>query len=342
MIELRNDQLDFTFPDVHPDARLSVTFQRTLRIPDDDRIYGLPPGLDNFPLRHVDDFGRRVPAEWGRRGGVMLPMYQSEALWISFNSSQFFGYGTGYPFAIKIAAGKVNAVTGAPWQTPLNQEPQDYVVSPKQPWLDGFCVEKGVIRQFVAMPLGDGYSAEEQATGQAEHGGLQISVHPMRREAYDRRFSRQELKKIRLRQLMTSCESSFFAAPDMGLAPGGRMHQEISEDPYEFGDWDTGHSSRCFVHLCNSLTWQAITDSAPPTVPPTAEAYTRAGLPWFDYYADGPAVAGSETLEQMKSVIEMGHAKGTNPLPENAPVEGERVVVLREKLRADQVREGTF
>jgi hypothetical protein len=31
------------------------------------------------------------------------------------------------------------------------------VVLPEQPWLDGYCVEKGYIRQFVAMPLGEGY-----------------------------------------------------------------------------------------------------------------------------------------------------------------------------------------
>ncbi len=29
-----------------------------------------------------------------------------------------------------------------------------------------------MIRQFVAMPLGEGYTAEEQLTGEAQHGGL--------------------------------------------------------------------------------------------------------------------------------------------------------------------------
>ena len=59
---------------------------------------------------------------------------------------------------------------------------------PKQPWLDGFCVEKGIIRQFVAMPLGEGYTAEEQITGEAEHGGLQIEIFPMKREVFERRY----------------------------------------------------------------------------------------------------------------------------------------------------------
>jgi len=30
------------------------------------------------------------------------------------------------------------------------------------------------------MPLGQGYTVEEQTTGKAEHGGLQIDVFPLR------------------------------------------------------------------------------------------------------------------------------------------------------------------
>ena len=86
----------------------------------------------------------------------------------------------GYPFAVKVATGKICAITGEAWVDHLNRDPQDYVVVPEQPWLDGYCVEKGVIRQFVAMPLGEGYSAEEQLTGAALHGGLQIVAYPMK------------------------------------------------------------------------------------------------------------------------------------------------------------------
>ena len=34
MIELRNDRLIFSFPEVHHEAILEIDFQRTLRIPD--------------------------------------------------------------------------------------------------------------------------------------------------------------------------------------------------------------------------------------------------------------------------------------------------------------------
>lgn len=112
MIELKKDRLEFSFPDVHPKAKLTIEFQRTLRIPDDDRTYPLPPGLGQFPLRHVDDHANNVPPEWLQRGGVMLPMYQSEAMWLNFDSATINEHWASYPFAIKIATGKQCAISG--------------------------------------------------------------------------------------------------------------------------------------------------------------------------------------------------------------------------------------
>ncbi len=163
MIELRDDQLVFRFPDVHSRAELSIDFQRTLRIPDDGTAHFLPPGLGQFPLHHVDDYRETTPAEWVVHGGVFFPMHQAEATWLYFNGD--------YPMTVKVGAGKINAVTGRQWRNKLAKL-QDYLVTPDQPWLDGFNVRKGMIRQFVAMPLGEGYTAEEQLTGKAQHGGI--------------------------------------------------------------------------------------------------------------------------------------------------------------------------
>jgi hypothetical protein len=134
MIELRNEALVFSFPEVHPDAQLRIDFHRTLRIPDDGKDYPLPPGLGRFPMKHVDDYCEKIPEVWLERGGVMLPMYQSEALWLNFDSSQIPYHWTEYPFAIKVAAGKINAVTGDSWSDGLLRNPQDYMVSPEQPY----------------------------------------------------------------------------------------------------------------------------------------------------------------------------------------------------------------
>lgn len=226
MIELKHDRLVFSFTDVHPSATLSIEFQRTLRIPDDDKTYPLPPGLGAFPLRHVDDFAATVPPPWLEHGGVMMPMFQSEALWLRFQPSRDPARQVAYPCAIKVATGKIDAVTGKDWSNGLHRSPQDYMVAPNQPWLDGYCVEKGTIRQFVAMPLGAGYSAEEQITGMAEHGGIQIVVYPMKREVFERRFSKCERLGIKGRARYLSEELLCAAAPSaaMGLAPG-RPHE---------------------------------------------------------------------------------------------------------------------
>jgi hypothetical protein len=84
-----------------------------------------------------------------------------------------------------------------------------------------------------------------------------------------------------------------------------------------------------------------ITGQQPPTVPPTAKEYERAGLPCFDYYSETPAVEGASKLAGMESVAAMGKSKGDVPLPGNEPVDPKQVVTIHPK-HSDQVREGEF
>ncbi len=107
---------------------------------DDGKHYPLPPGLGAFPLRHIEDFADRVPEAWRERAGVMMPLYQAEAIWISFSANWWSGGS--YPCAIKVAAGKINAISGKLWKPKLDRSDRDYIVVPEQPWLDGFCVAK--------------------------------------------------------------------------------------------------------------------------------------------------------------------------------------------------------
>ena len=318
-IELRDNQLIFRFPNVHEDAELMIEFQRTLRIPDDNREYHLPPGLGKFPLNRVDDYPDNLPDTWEEHGGVFLPMYQAEAMWINFHAD--------YPMAVKIAAGKINSVTGAAWKEELSNTLQDYLVVPKQPWLDGFCVEKGLIRQFVAMPLGEGYTAEEQLTGEAEHGGLQIAVYPMQASWY------RPTPPVLCDVLMSP------PAPEMGLAPGGLMRQEIYEDTYGFDTWETSIQSRCFVHIVNSVQLLHLTGCEPPGKPRTAQDYTAAGLPWFNYYGkDLSSLKGAEKLLGLDSVAVTKLKKGEGFLQDNDPV----TPAVVKKLNNWMVREGIF
>jgi hypothetical protein len=348
MIELKLDKLVVSFPELRHAPALTVDFQRTLRIPDDGKNYPLPPGLGSFPLRHIDEYSANVPGQWLKRGGVLLPMWQSEALWVSFRNQHIAERRAQYPFAVKVATGKINAITGETWRGGLSRSPQSYLVTPPQPWLDGYCVEKGVIRQFVAMPLGEGYTAEEQLTGQAEFGGLQIEVFPMRTEVFERRFPviSCPTKRIRLAEGLFQEETvdcCARGASAIGLAPGGRMRQEIYDDPYSIHDWDTEHGSRCFIHLVNSAGWHALTGQRPPSVPPTAQQYAKAGYPWFDYYdAELKALDGSKSLSSLKSVKEKLEAKRAQPLSDNQSVSVANIVNLHAKLKQHQVRESDF
>lgn len=320
MITLENNVLVFRFPEVHEQARCSIEFQRTLRIPDDDKVYPLPPGLGGFPLRHLDDYAARLPEAWLRRGGVVLPMHQAEAMWINFGSG--YGYPLDYPFAVKVATGKICALTGDAWVNYLNRDPQDYVVIPEQPWLDGYCVEEGTIRQFVAMPLGEGYTVEEQLTGAATHGGLQIVAYPMKRDRYE--------SIVRERADAPSvdyCKS--ISSIGQGLAPGGRMKQKIYDDPYGLDAWDQRHASRCFVTIVNSVQWLTMTGELPPDSPPTAKTYSEAGMPWFDYYdGDATAVAGAEKFKTITSVAQIVEGEGITTMQDNETIDVPHTIKL--------------
>jgi hypothetical protein len=359
MLKLDSNRLVFEFPEVHPDAKLTIEFQRTLRIPDDGKEYPLPPGFGTFPVRLVDDFKKRVPKDWVEHGGVMLPMSQAEAMWIRFIPNAVYRQGTSaYPMAVRVAAGKVNAVSGDPWRKKLHKG--DYMVVPPQPWLDGFCVKKGKIRQFIAMPLGMGMTVEQQVTGEEEHGGVQIEIYPMKADEFERRFPKRPEIRTRggIRGMSLTCshtsaggQSASFAtmdccmsnaAPmgaDMGLGAGGLMTQQIYEDTYGKGVW-TKKRRRCFVHLANSFAWEVITREAPPPTPCTAAAYSAKGYPWFEHYLDGvPIHKGGKNLKTIKTVMELGFQKGIAVLPENkrARVKKGRVV-----QQADGVRNGSW
>lgn len=332
-IYLDGDRLIFDQSDYHPRARLAIDFQRTLRIPDDGKEHFLPPGLGRFPLRHVEDYESRLPGTWVRRGGVILPMYQAEAMWLHVDAG-------GYPFAIKVASGKINAVTGEPWSIALNRDPQDYMIAPGQPWLDGFCVEKGVIRQFVAMRLGNGYTAEEQLTGEAIWGGLQIVAYPIKKDIYESRYARPP-REVAFGNVSLCDSLRADLLPAMGLAPGGRMHQEIYEDPNALSDWDQRKGERCFIAILNSQDWHAVTGEDVPSKAVSAKDYAAAGLPWFDYYSDLKSVPGSGSLAKLQGLRDLSESKGEH-IPELADaIPPTRVVRLGSKMRG-AVRAGEF
>ena len=340
-IEVRGDRLFFG-------EGLSLTFQRTLRIPDDGKTYPLPPGLGGFPVRRVDDYLDRVPEEWREHGGVFLPMYQREAMWLCFAGQHW------KPRAVKVGIGKVCAISGKRWGENLHQKPQDYIVTPPQPWLDGIASGRGTIRQFVAMPLGLGYTVEGQVTGEESVGGIQIKVF----EPKPGRFPDEDPYGYDGAVTMSgmACPPAPMAcapgapmrtrssAGSMGIAAGGRMKQKIYPDPHGIDTWDPTSTGRVFVHIVNSELWREITGDAPPPTPVTAREYARHGLPWFDMYDEhAKTVAPTSTLANVKSVKELDAEKSTLPQQDDDPVAiGPVKKILLKMAKGLGVRDGEW
>ena len=306
---------------------IRVTFMRTLRIPEDG-LHPLPPGLGTFPLRRVEDYPDTVPPHWLARGGVMLPIYQREAMWLAFNADE--------PAALQVGIGKVCAVSGQRWTEALQADPQNYLCLPDQPWLDGINAGEGYIRQFVAVPLGLGATVEAQITGSEEHGGVQLRAVGLTGDALARwRAERAAMVSYGPMDGAVLCAC---APPDMGLGAGGRMRQEVYSDDRPLADYDPERSSRVFVHLCSAAQWTAITGEAPPATPVDCEAYVRAGLPWFDYYdADASDLPASASLAGVTTV---GGILGGDDQP-FTPVDPATVITLKD-ASTDAITDGTW
>lgn len=276
--------------------RFAVSFQRTLRVPDDDRTYPLPPGLGAFPLMRVQDYLDRVPDQWRTLDGAFIPMYQREALWLGFRAAFW------KPNAVKIAIGGINVISGEPDDDQLHVEPQNYIVCPNQPWLDGIHTGQGSIRQFVAVPLGQGDSVEAAMTGKEELGGIQIVVF----EPKPGRFPDQPPPELERAPLCSAVPSG-----QMGLGAGGKITQKIYPDPYGLETWDQQNYGRVFIHIINSLQFEAITAREPPPTPIDAKTYTDYGFPWFDLYDEAKGdLTPSEAWGGIQTISERAAQRG--------------------------------
>ncbi|MFG2602641.1 hypothetical protein ACGFT2_03605 [Streptomyces sp. NPDC048514] len=315
---------------------VAVRFVRTLRLPEKG-THPLPPGLGEFPVRRVADYADTVPGEWRARGGVLLPVYLREAMWLSFG-------GTTEPAALQVGVGKVCAVSGEPWSDRLSRRPQNYVVLPRQPWLDGINSGKGTVRQFVAVPLGLGATVEGQVTGEEVWGGVQLQSFPLREDALTEWRRQERERAVRAAgtvggygAAMPMTASAPGAVPPpaprapgaaagrpaaaMGLGVGGSMRQEVYRDDRPLGDWSAQPSGRVFVHLVTPPQWRRITGEAPPPSPVDRAAYTRAGLPWYDYYdTDAEDLAPTDTLQAVRPA---GDWLGDDLDPWQAPADGQ-------------------
>lgn len=254
-----------------------------------------------MPIHRVEDYAHKVPKKWLQEGGYFLPLHQKEALFLEFQGPKW------HPTIAKVCVGRVNAVSGKSYSEKLSSSPQDYVVIPDQKWLDGINYGAGIVRQFVAMPLGQGYTIEAQITDEETHGGFQIVVF----DAMENRFPDRDpsidaaiLYKEEMARKRKEEPAVLYSSPtpiqsdvsfsigratpslakEMGIAAGGNIKQIIHPDNYGLETWSIECMRGLTIHLVNSLVYKSITGEDPPPSPITAQQYEKARIPWYSHY----------------------------------------------------------
>lgn len=134
---------------VETNCGFHMSFERTPRMPDDNRLHQLPGSLGSYDLFSVEAYSSHLPKNISESGGVFFSMWQREAMWLNFEPKQ-------HKWAVRVFMGHVNTISGRTLEETANKEvedqQQDYIVLPGQKWLDGICVAPGVVCQFIAMP----------------------------------------------------------------------------------------------------------------------------------------------------------------------------------------------
>lgn len=306
---------------IHVGERFSFTLQRTLRLPDDGKTYPLPPGLGAFPILPISDYEDKVPQRWREQGGFFVPLYQREALWLQFEGAWW------KPNAVKVSVGGINAVSGEAWNEELRNDPQNYIVCPDQPWLDGINVGQSQVRQFVATPLGLGDTIEEQLTGSDEWGGLQLQVFEPRPGVFP---DQPRAPGPVIFEALAEGETA-----GMGIGAGGRMEQKIYPDSHGVETWDQASCTQVLIHIVNSEQYLSITGREPPPSPVSAQLYTNMNLPWFQLYdEDRSDVPPSERLKTVKALKERESERGSGEAEsESLKIDPSNIIHLKSKKK---------
>jgi len=102
--------------------QLIVKFQHPPRPRDDAKIYVFSAGLEELPLCPTTGFPDTLPASWLKQTDFLMPMNPSDPFLMRFTAN--------YPFAVKVAVGNLDRVTGEPPLSSLQKEPPNYLVFP--------------------------------------------------------------------------------------------------------------------------------------------------------------------------------------------------------------------
>ncbi|KAF7912309.1 uncharacterized protein EAF01_001330 [Botrytis porri] len=163
-LELREFLLDITgfkpirVSNVEGDV-LDILFRHTLRVPESDNGFRVPPDFGPFPIYPIVVYKDKISQSIPKNDVIFIPIYQQEAMWIHFESRGIF--------AVKVIVDGVNAVSGEPYKEILSVDPRrlasiyenksvhDYIIAGtiSQRCLDAIKIKGDEIMKFVAAPI---------------------------------------------------------------------------------------------------------------------------------------------------------------------------------------------
>jgi hypothetical protein len=314
---------------------LTITFHRTVRVPvGAAKASALPPNLGSAKLFKVAEHRAKLPASW-EAGGYFLPLWDVEAMWMSFSTPR--------PIALLVGAGGINAITGKPLTPTLElvDGTHNYLVCPTQPWLDGWKGGNDDVFQFVATPYkkGAGISVGEQILGeQSKTGGLGFAlytskapIHPApspqqgwsggaaAASSEDIEWSSGLSGKLSmdggegllrgsfasfnsLASAMPSSRSLHQSFDEMGVGKGGLITQRVYADPHGIDKWNEMPAATTAVYLVDAVAAKELLGITVPA-PVSAKAY---GNGTYYHLNDGhyKTTDGAAAFGGLKSVPE--------------------------------------
>ena len=304
-------------------GNIEVIFHRTVRVPDGRQPSNLPPSLGRMDLYPVAKYAKRCPENWEKEA-YFLALHETEAMWMSFRS------GT-HPIAMLVGAGGINALTGEKLGITLQKD--NYLVTPPQPWLDGWKDKDGTVYQFVATAYqkGKGITVAEQLMGEeSKTGAIGIAffnpkdpskLQPKRIpiEGHTASIAGNEFKwQTEEFTALFSDKSVRVSAPaaasttiprlyrtrstfdEMGIGRGGKILQKIYPDPHGLEVWQQEPWATLACYLVNAEAFAEITGEKIPR-PVSSETYSGA---WFGLQdkAEGD-IAGTNQFTGLKSAV---------------------------------------
>lgn len=295
MIEFQDHGMIFRFPHLADNAVAAVVFWRLLRSQDvgapREKLLPWAPGpvpLGVGPMRiePVDRHADMLPEPMLRRGGVLLPMWQSEAL-----SIRFACYAGSMPFAVTLEAGGVNLVSGAPARAGLHRDPQDYCAFPTLRGIDWVRTGPDTVRQPVPSPIDADLSAEDQLDRSAASGGIRISVTPPTREAF------VAWEKNPRHELLYDDELANIGAKGRSFSVC-----EMEADGRPLDDYDWARTLSTWVTMLDAVAWFHVAKRLPRRLPPMELTYEYR-QPWFDHYGTDLQYLCDKHPEEMRVAL---------------------------------------